>query len=132
MYVELLNFFVHQLILLKAGTVSYSSDVLDQVTGAFDDFNRQNTDPRIQIMLAYGVTDGQVSNSLYIVSKDDISRLFLKLSTTAYLSLNSPESSDIFDSFISIPFIQSDVKVRDFTDFMSLIGTLNPDFSSFG
>ena len=51
---------------------------------------------------------------------------------SAFLSFNSPNDTGIFDPFLSIPSMSSDVKQRTISDFLTSIGPLNPEFSPFG
>ncbi|EJD05535.1 FAD-binding domain-containing protein [Fomitiporia mediterranea MF3/22] len=96
------------------GVISYSNESIGSFNEALADFSQNNTDVKAQGLFTYA-TDGTAPV------------------TQAILVYDAPTvPSGIFDKFLSIPSLSSDIRTRNFSDFMASIGTLDPGIGPFG
>ncbi|KAL4079832.1 FAD-binding domain-containing protein [Scleroderma citrinum] len=87
------------------GSIYYNSSVVDQVTAATAAFSANCTDPKAQIITTYNYISGEL-----IVSE----LLFYDAPTAP---------SGIFDQFLAIPALQSDISTRSFLSLVQSSGS---------
>ncbi|TDL24028.1 FAD-binding domain-containing protein [Rickenella mellea] len=91
----------HPQTLVFAGSVAYAPNVTDQFNNAVANFDLKNSDPKAQVIVTYASVFGQFSSSIDLF----------------YDAPSVPPG--VFDEFLSIPSVKSDVKTRKFTEFLS-------------
>ncbi|PAV20125.1 FAD-binding domain-containing [Pyrrhoderma noxium] len=94
--------------LIYGGKVTYSYDVIDQISEVVAYFSEFNTDVKAQIGTVNSVTEGE-----FVMNIE-----FFYDAPTNY--------SEVFEPFLSIPSISSDIKLRTFDNYVSSFG--NDDF----
>ncbi|KAL5476649.1 hypothetical protein ACEPAI_2835 [Sanghuangporus weigelae] len=105
---------VHSQTLVYGGPITYGLDAVDDLNVAICNFSDNNTDPKAQILPQYISASGQFSTVLMLF----------------YDGPSVPNS--LFDVFLSIPSISSDIKTRTFVDFVMASGNIDYGFDPFG
>ncbi|KAL5523069.1 hypothetical protein ACEPAF_1336 [Sanghuangporus sanghuang] len=107
-----ITFEAHPQTLVFGGLITYTLNVTDGVNEAISNFEANNADPKAQILVEFTSTAGQFTSGVII-----------------FYDRPTPPPG-LFDAFLSIPPLTSDVKTRTFIDFISTSGniTLAPNF----
>ncbi|KAL5480972.1 hypothetical protein ACEPAI_9913 [Sanghuangporus weigelae] len=105
-------FEAHPQTLVFGGLITYALNVTEAVNEAISNFEANNTDPKAQILVEFTSTAGQFTSGVII-----------------FYDMPTPPPG-LFDAFLSIPPLTSDVKTRTFVDFINTSGniTLAPNF----
>ncbi|KAI5120619.1 hypothetical protein M0805_008094 [Coniferiporia weirii] len=104
----------HQQTLVYGGSLMFASDMIDRVNSAVSEFSQNNTDPKAQLLVTYASFGSQSITNVY-----------------PFYDGPAPPAG-LFDGFLAIPSVASELKTRTFVDFMSTFGQGDLGIGPFG